>query len=92
MMAQKDSITVAFRLVRWQVHRVVDNIFVRLFGLLLVIVDVILVFVRLSETGWKLNADDEPPVRYRCFQRLTLSHPDLSRGLRQHLRVSLSTL
>ena len=51
------------RLVRWHVHRVVDNIYMRIFGLLLVIIDVILVFVRLGETGWKLNSDADPPVR-----------------------------
>jgi hypothetical protein len=37
------------------VHRVVDNLYLRIFGLLLVVIDVVLVFVRLSETGWKVN-------------------------------------
>ena len=52
-----------YRLVRWQVHRVVDNLWARLFGLLLVVVDIILVFVRLSETNWDLNSGKERLVR-----------------------------
>ncbi|EDQ91988.1 uncharacterized protein MONBRDRAFT_31118 [Monosiga brevicollis MX1] len=51
-------------LFRWWVHRVVDNIYTRLFGLLLVLIDVILVFVRLSNAHWKFNSHHKDPIAY----------------------------
>ena len=80
------------RLVRWHVHRVVDNIYMRIFGLLLVIIDVILVFVRLGETGWKLNSDADPPVRTGGPHSSCCVIPAVPRALRLHPRALSSTL
>eukprot|EP00043_Microstomoeca_roanoka_P008594 m.82677 g.82677 ORF g.82677 m.82677 type:complete len:594 (-) comp14313_c0_seq1:27-1808(-) len=43
---------------RWHVHRFVDNIFVRLFGVCLVLVDLTLVIVRLSENHGNLHQNN----------------------------------
>eukprot|EP00051_Salpingoeca_urceolata_P010248 m.124907 g.124907 ORF g.124907 m.124907 type:complete len:207 (+) comp16637_c0_seq5:136-756(+) len=49
---------------RWRVRRVVENLYVRLFSLVLVLVDVILFFVRLSEVDWDFDSDKDPSVGY----------------------------
>lgn len=50
---------------RRRVLRIVENIYVRIFSLVLVILDIILLFVRIGKSGWKFRDDDDEPAAYK---------------------------
>ena len=47
---------------RWRLRRVVDSVYMRLFCMLLVLVDAICFFVRLASVGWSLDNDANAAV------------------------------
>ena len=61
---------------RFQVRRVTERLEVRLFSLLLVLVDIVLLIVRVGQQGWNLDGDD-PPVSAQVHAMLGARRPSI---------------